>query len=437
MRELRRGNTGVLAKGVRARRVRAGALLGLVAAVVLLECTQAPKVPATPRCPEMTVDAIEHYDFAIDMAIPPPLSTKLRGGVQTALLLDNLAQVVDTSLRDVCLGYLGDLGVKVQAKTSTEACQSLVQTISGLRARLGPSVVIETDLEPSVCTASLDLANVCASQCDPAVAAASLSASCEPGTLQGSCDGSCSGSCDEASPARCGGACIGSCDARVKGLCSGVCVGRCDGRVTPKKGAPCLGVCEGVCDGQVEASCMGNCTGTCALAAADTCKGTCTGSCSSGMKSAACTGDLVTPKMIEDCKAKCDAIVACRRACTNARAFVRVAGALDPTMAQTFRLAAEKNLPIFSRLIAGIGERTLPLLPAIGANTESIRTLVTAALTNPISPLGMHACFDKPFADVPQAAASLRGNLELAISVKATLASGGPTAGAVVVAPRR
>ncbi len=404
-------------------------VVGVVAFLLALQCS-APVVPGAPRCPELSVDGVDRFDYPSEMKIQPPIAAKLKPGLDAALILTKLAETVDSDLNAACKAYLADLGIKAQGTKTVDVCHSLIASLSEARAKLGPEVRIDTDFVPPLCSASLDAANVCASQCDPNVAAAAGKASCEPGTLEGTCDALCSGSCEGSTPTKCAGDCIGACDARVKGVCSGVCSGRCDGR--PSRGA-CLGVCEGMCEGAVLASCTGNCTGTCVESAPASCAGTCLGNCSSEMKGTSCTGTVSPPKMAAECKAKCDALVVAGLTCPTASVFVRVSDPLDPVAAQRFKDGAEKNLPSFLKIAVGVGENVQAVTAEVTDTVATVTKATKAALASPTAVAGFEACFEKPMADVTLAVASLDRSLDLAVSVKATLASGGPGAGAVLV----
>ena len=61
------------------------------------------------------------------------------------------------------------------------------------------------------------------------------------------------------------------------------------------------------------------------------------------MAAAKCTGEIVPPKMSADCKVKCDAQMHASIACAPGPVIVRIAGAADQTVAQTFKAATEKK----------------------------------------------------------------------------------------------
>lgn len=406
-----------------------------IAVVCIIACGGGAAVPTPPHCPEMTVASIDRYDFAAEMKIQPPISAKLRAGIDTALVVNKLADDVETNLKQACLTYLADLGVRAQpAKSSADACNALVQALESARSKLGIGTTILVDYAPPVCAASIDAADVCSGQCDPSVNAATAKSSCEPGTMQGSCDALCSGACDATAATACAGACIGACDAKIKGMCSGLCTGKCDGKPTgAKKGGACSGVCEGTCEGAVSGTCTGTCTGTCKLTTASPCVGSCTGSCSTEMKSAMCTGDISTPKMADECKAKCDAVIASTLTCSTAPVFVRISGATDPAAAQTFKAAAEKDLPPIAKIAIGLGEHIPGLIVEVTDAVDTVDKAVKASFTNPTSSAGVNGCFAKPISDVSLAGASLQGNVDLAVSVKACMSSGGSGGSAVIV----
>jgi len=390
-------------------------------------------VPRPPRCPDMTVDAMDKYDFAAEMKIQPPVSAKLRPGIDAALVLGKLAEDVDTNLRQACAAYLTDLGAKAVDPKAGDPCTALVQAISDARAKLGSEVVIAVDFAPPVCASSLDLMNVCATQCDSNVTAQSVKATCDPGALEGACDAQCTGACDTTAPAACKGSCSGTCDAKIRGTCSGLCSGKCDGKPTKKGGASCHGICDGTCDAAAEGLCTGGCTGSCRLSVASSCAGTCTGGCSAEWKSSSCSGEIHAPKMTAECKAKCDALATSGATCAPRPVIVRISGQTDDDAARAFKTAAEKNLPAFGRVAVSLAERVPGLVAEVKDVSDTVASAVTASIVNPVVAGQVAACFAKPFADVTTAGASLQGNIELAIRVKASMASGGPGGAAVLV----
>jgi hypothetical protein len=384
----------------------------------------------------MTVEAIDTFDFAAEMNIQPPVSTKLRLGVEAALLVNKLADDVDVGLKKACSAYLADLGVKASPATSSEACGALTRSIVSARSKLGPGVSVMVDVAPPTCGASPDVLSDCALKCDPTLAAAgpAAKATCEAGRAQGTCDGLCAGMFDSTTANKCSGTCGGACDAKMKGTCSGVCTGKCDGKQTKKGRTPCAGICEGTCDAAIEGVCSGNCAGNCTFAPSAACAGTCSGSCSTEMKALTCTGDLTSPKIPDDCKAKCDALVGSSVSCLPGLVVVRVVGAIDPDAAQAFKVAAEKNLPALAKTAIGLADRSPKLIAEVKDAVDGVDTAVKASMTSVAVGSQVSACFGKPFADVARAGASLQGNIDLAVSVKASLESGGAGAHATFIA---
>lgn len=393
-------------------------------------------MPTSPRCPDMTVEALERYDFAAEMKVQPPVSAKLRAGVEAALVVNRLAEDVDRGLKQACGAFLADVGAKADLGASSDPCGALVQAIAAARARLGANAAVVVDVVPPSCGAALEVVSECAARCDPTLAGPPSRASCEAGELQGTCDALCTGSCDAASPGACRGQCSGRCDGKGKGTCSGACNGKCDGKPTKKGGAVCAGVCDGTCDGAVLGSCAGACSGRCALIAAAPCAGTCSGACSADMKAAICTGDITPPRLGDECRARCDAQLAASLSCAQGPVLVRVTGATDPAAALAFRSAAEKHLPVIDRTAIGLAERAPGVLAEVRETVDAVQAAVLAALSDPVAARQVNGCFAKLFADVATAGASLQGNIDLAVAVKASLASGGPGAGATFVAPR-
>ncbi len=405
-------------------------LIGLGAlGPVLTNCGGAGGVPGlanvpgaeglTGKCPNMAnIEEVASFDFVSNFKLAPEVGGKIKAGLVASLELEQFAAKVDADLKTACGGIAKDLGAAGEPKSGDEACKLAVKAIGDAKGKLGAKAQIAIDIVPPHCEAQMSVMADCAGKCDVNVKPGTAKVECEPGHLAGSCSGNCEGTCDMSAAAKCEGTCHGSCDVAIKGKCNGTCNGKCDGK--DGKGA-CAGTCDGKCDGNVEATCGGKCGGSCKMQATAKCEGTCTGKCSVEMKEPKCRGEVKPPEMSGECKAKCSAQVQSHAECSPAKVAIRVDGAADAKVAESYKVALEKNLPLVLKIAIGLGEASVKMSGNVSGIVQGLEASVkSAASANAVSGAQLTACVAEPFAGVMKAAGSLKANVSVSVEVKAS-----------------
>jgi hypothetical protein len=373
----------------------------------------------TGNCPNMAnLEEVSAFDFAGNFKLSPEAGGKIKTGLLASLELEQFSAKVDADLKTACGGLAKDLGAPGEPKSGEEACKLAVKAIGDAKAKLGAKARIAVDVVPPHCEASMTAMADCAGKCDATVKPGQANVECEPGKLAGTCGGACEGTCDMSASAKCDGTCQGSCDVAIKGRCNGTCNGTCNGK--DSHGA-CAGECDGKCDGNVEAKCGGKCGGTCKIHASAKCEGTCTGKCSVEMKEPKCRGEVKPPEMSAECKAKCSASVQTHAECSPAKVAVKVEGATDAKLAEAYKVALEKNLPVVLKIAVGLGEASVKMSGNVVGVVQGVEGSVkSAASGNAMTGAQLTACVAEPFAGVAKAAGSLKANVSVSVEVKAS-----------------
>jgi hypothetical protein len=378
------------------------------------------------NCPDMAkAEAIESFDFEKEFKLKADVAAKIKGGVGAASEMNAFAAKVDADLKDACGLLAHDLGATGDFKDGQEACKAAAKAIGDTKAKLGANLKVTLDVSEPHCGADIKVYGDCAAHCDASVTPGKVDVKCEPGKLQGECDAKCSGSCEASAAAACTGECSGTCDAEIKGACSGKCTGKCDGKAMPASAnGQCSGTCSGKCDGNVQGECKGKCGGDCKLSGDAQCSGTCTGGCSAEMKAPKCTGHVEPPQMSAECKAKCDAHVEAKVECTPPHVVVRLAGAADAKLAESFRATMEKDMGPVLKIALGMGKHAEHLAGEVSTVVQGAQAAVQSA-GDPMTTARLAACVSAPFKGALDAAASLKSSVSVSVNVQASVTASG------------
>ncbi|HEY2514299.1 MAG TPA: hypothetical protein VGI39_25705 [Polyangiaceae bacterium] len=430
-----------MSKSKKAWRAASWPILALgFAAPVLTNCGGAGGLPGASNlpgganlpggsCPDLSsAEAIDKVDFVANFKVEAEAGAKLKAGLGASVELKAFADSVDADLKNGCGGLAKDLGGTGTYATGEEACKAAVKAMGDAKAKLG-AVKVAITMRPPECRASMSAYADCAGHCDATVKPGEAKVECEPGKLSGSCSAQCTGSCDLSAAAKCDGSCTGSCDATMKGVCDGKCNGKCDGKAS--NGATCNGTCDGKCDAKIEGTCNGQCSGSCKLKASASCSGTCNGGCSAEMKEPKCTGEMKPPQMSAQCKAKCDAKVQAKAECSPASVGVKVEGtAADAKLAESYKAALEKNLPLILKVAMGVGERGVKMAGNVAAVASELEGSAQGMVKGGALEAGkLAACVAAPFKGAADAATSLKANVSVSVDVKASASASGSASG--------
>ncbi|MBX3181500.1 MAG: hypothetical protein KIT72_13495 [Polyangiaceae bacterium] len=361
-------------------------LSALVLTPALINCGGLPGIPGVPLpgdCPS-DPSAIAEASWGLSAEI----EGKVKGGLQAAANLTNLAAEVEGEVALACATLAIDLGADESdtqpaedgpGKKAEAACQAAVKALGAVKAKASGS--LKVDVVAPKCSASMDAMAECAASCDASLSGGSVEVQCEGGEISGSCGGSCEGECTLEAGAECtgscSGTCSGSCDANFSGTCSGTCEGTCDGKDSK---AECKGKCEGKCsaggEGKCGGTCGGSCNASCQAKASGECKGTCSGSCDVKMEAPKCSGEVKPPEMSAECKGNCDAKVSANLECTPARVAVKLSGAADTEAAARLQAAIEKNLPALLKVTLGMKGKLEGAVASVKGSVEGLDAVV-------------------------------------------------------------
>jgi len=403
----------------------------LVAAPILVNCGKMPNVPGMPgKCTGdvASIEGIVKTDWAATLKVDAKVGAQIKGGLQAALNLKNLAAEIDGQLKVACNGLAKDLGGG-EGKDAQEACKGALKVMGEVKAKIGASAKFSIDIVPPKCSASMSAMADCSGKCDVQATGGKAEVKCEGGEISGECGAKCEGSCDLEAGGKCEGECGGSCDAEMKGSCSGKCEGKCDGK--DSKGAECKGTCEGKCTGgDVKGECKGTCKGGCQLKAGGSCKGTCSGKCSVEMKAPKCSGKLTPPKVSAECSASCDAQVSGKVECSPAKVALKIEGSADASAQAKFEGAIKNNLGAVLKIAIGMKDR----LEGVAASGKAVIDGVQAAAKagakgGAQGALAITACIAAPFTAAFDAVASVKANVNVSVDVKASASASGSAGG--------
>jgi hypothetical protein len=374
---------------------------------------------AAKGCPDVgNLEAVAKIDFADEFGVEANAAAKVKAGVIAAADLKTLALAIDADLKTGCSGLAKDLGAPGTFKSGPEACKAAVKAMGDVKAKMGATAVIAVEVEPPVCSASLDAAADCAGKCDASVKGGKAEVKCEGGEISGICSADCTGKCALSANAACSGTCSGSCDATFSGTCSGTCDGTCDGKTA--KGS-CAGKCEGKCDSGANGTCGGKCGGSCELSSAGKCEGTCSGKCSVELKEPKCSGQIVQPKMSAECKATCDAHASVHMSCTKPAVAVKITGSADEAAASRYKAALEANLPRIVTVAVGMAPKLKDVAVNAMATLQGGIAAGQAVLTSrPTLGARVAACLVTPFKGAVDAAGNIQASVQVSVDVKAS-----------------
>ncbi len=343
--------------------------------------------------------------------------------------LNVAANAIESDVLGACNGISTDLGGASATDVDT-ACMNASSAIDAVLAA-NAMVTLTVDVEPAVCTVSVDAYADCVAECDASFDASATPPTCSGGMLAGECMAECMGSCTLEGTVDCEGSCEGSCngtcDATIRGSCTGSCTGQCEGTCAAMDGdgncmGSCDGTCRGTCDAMVDAECRGSCTGTCmGSCTADvtgSCEGTCTGMCSVDFVAPRCEGGDVMVMADADCQASCDADVSANATCTEPRVFVTYTGAADAgEMLTALADTLAANLP---RLLAA-AERAAGIADAATRFGNSLSGAVRGAAS---AGLTAAACVAEAVDVEIAAAAKIDVSVSASASVEASATGG-------------
>jgi hypothetical protein len=391
-----------------------------------------PGVPDLGNCPDTgSLDAIAKADWSAALKVDAKVGAQIKGGLQAALNLKDLAADIDGQMKVACSNLAKDLGKPGDFKDGPEACKAAIAVMGEVKGSFGANAKISIDITEPKCSASMGLTAECSGKCDASASGPKAEVKCEGGEISGECGAKCEGSCDVSAGAKCEGECGGSCDAEMSGTCEGKCDGKCDGKATPKGGgAECKGKCDGKCDGKVKGECKGTCKGGCQLKAGGSCKGTCSGKCSVEMKAPKCSGTVTGPKVSAECKASCDAQVSGKLECTPAGVKLKVEGSANADASAKFTTAVQANLPAVLKIAIGMKDR----LNGVATSGEAVIKGVQAAAQagakgGAMGAAKITACVGAPFKGAFDAVASVKANVNVSVDVKASASASGSAGG--------
>lgn len=396
----------------------------MLAAPVLVNCGKLGSMVPGGKCDvDVTnISAIAKADWAATLKVDAKVGAQIKGGLQAALNLKNLAAEIDGQLKVACNGLAKDLGAP-EGKDAQSACKGAIKVMGEVKAKMGANIKIKLDFQPPKCSASMSAMAECSGSCDVQATGGKAEVKCEGGEISGTCDAKCEGSCELEAGAKCEGECGGECSAEMKGTCEGTCEGKCDGK--DSKGE-CKGTCEGKCQGNTKGECKGECKGGCQLKAGGSCKGSCSGKCSVEMKAPKCSGKLEPPKVSAECKASCDAQVSGKVECTPVRVAVKIEGSADAQAQAKFEGAIKNNLGGVIKIAVGMKDR----LEGVAASGKAVLDGVQAAAKagakgGAQGALKITACIAAPFTAAFDAVANVKANVNVSVDVKASASASG------------
>ena len=374
-----------------------------------------------------SIDAIAKIDFAKEFSFDATAAGKVKAGFIAGSDLMALSASIDDELKTACSGLAKDLGGSGDAKTGTEACDAAVKAMADLKTKMGAKASIAVDVQPPVCSVSVDAVADCAGKCDASVKGGKADVKCEGGDLSGKCDADCSGKCELPAASTCSGTCDGTCDVTFSGTCGGACEGTCDGKNF--KGS-CGGKCEGKCDAAAKGTCGGKCGGTCELSGSAKCEGTCSGKCSVDFKEPKCSGKVVPPKMSADCQTSCDAHASANLVCSKPSVGVKITGSADAEAAARYKTALEANLPQIVKVAVGMGAKVEGLVVSGKALIEGALAAGQAVVkARPTASVHVGQCLLEPFKGAIGAVGSIQASVKVSIDVKASASASGSASG--------
>lgn len=374
------------------------------------------------RCPDLgKQDEVAAFDFAKEYALSRDAADKLKAAALAASEIEQLAEKLDADLGIACANVAHGLGSKGDWRSGNEACAAAVKAVHDARAKLGPKASTKLVFRAPLCLADASLMTKCASLCDSSVPAEKAQSDCAKKV--GRCDGNCDGACETKAPTKCDGVCAGTCDGAIRGTCSGRCLGTCDGK--PARGAACAGTCAGTCDkGAVMGECKGSCNGSCKPAKPGICDGMCTGACSVELSDVKCAGELKTPEVSTDCRARCELAVMNNTECAAPRVGLLVVGTKDRETSEALRSAVDRSFPGLVKVLFEVGDkaskRVLNAQAIVAAARSGFEEMARSGGKGSAaaSKAQLTKCFEEPFKKAEASAAAVKTEIDQAQGVR-------------------
>jgi len=392
---------------------------------LLAACPGKPPVPPvveiSSRCPDLSkADEVAAFDFTKEYHLSREAADRLKAAALASLEMNVLADKLDADLGIACAQVANSLGDKGDWQSGSDACAAAVKAVQASRAKMGPKAPTLLARQP-LCLVDAALMTRCASLCDSTVPSDRIKAECD--RKAGRCDGNCDGTCAAKVPSKCEGTCSGTCEGSVKGTCGGRCRGTCDGR--PANG-PCAGTCAGTCDkGIVQGECKGTCAGTCRLARPGICESTCAGTCTVEWSDAKCAGELGSPEVNADCRARCQIAVINQTECDAPTVSLVVTASKDRDAGEQLKSAVEKSFPSLLKSLHEVGgdrgeKRVMVAQASIDATRAAFGELARTAgkQSAPDVEAVLGRCFAEPFQKAASLAAGVKAGLEQANALR-------------------
>jgi hypothetical protein len=137
------------------------------------------------------------------------------------------------------------------------------------------------------------------------------------------------------------------------------------------------------------------------------------------MKEPKCRGEVKPPEMSAECKARCNAHVQGHAECSPAKVTLHIEGAADVKVAEQYKAALEKNLPLVLKVAIGLGEASVKMAGNVHGVIEGVEASVKGS-GNAVSGAQLAACVAEPFSGALKAAGSIKANVSVSVDVKAS-----------------
>jgi hypothetical protein len=166
------------------------------------------------------------------------------------------------------------------------------------------------------------------------------------------------------------------------------------------------------------------CSGSCKLKAPAICDGVCAGSCTVALSSAKCAGELKTPDVSADCRARCELAVVNQTECSTPQVGIVIAGAAASGTAEALRSAVERAYPALLKILFEVGEQGPKRVLAGQAVIEGARKGFAemarsgGKATAPAAEAQLARCFEDAFKKAEAYAASAKTGLDEARAVR-------------------
>jgi len=315
-------------------------------------------------------------DVDANLNVDPTVRVYMQAASDFSKIADDMQSAVLTACSNIAtdLGasdswsQIGDQKSRISNAQGTGACDVAGQKIEALLIEAG---TVNANLALSVSRGECHVDFEEQARCD---ADCSITAACDPGTVETRCEpGSLSVVCDASCSA--GAYCMGQPDlpANCMGVCESTCTGECkgkcvhgDGKVT-ENDPNCMGKCA--------SSCNGTCRGRCKVEQPVNCGASvhCTGGCTSSYSDPVCTTEFKPPNcdLNAECHAACSAKVAANAKCDPST--VEIFGAIEsnPEL-QPLVDTLKENLPVLIDAAEVQGKLALDAAHRLGDSGQAI-----------------------------------------------------------------